>query len=90
MSSGFGVKSASAARRARIVHQCAGRAGLDTSAYGTHSLCRTKPAQIYKKAGNVRAVQLLLGPQSWEVRSAIAGLKWITPSAARSRSSYRR
>jgi hypothetical protein len=41
-------------------------------------------------AGNVRAVQLLLGPQSWEVRSAIAGLKWITPSASRSRSSYRR
>lgn len=27
---------------------------------GAHSLCRTKPAQIYKKMGNLRAVQLLL------------------------------
>jgi hypothetical protein len=36
-------------------------AGLDSSAYGTHSMRRTKPAQIYKKTGNLRAVQLLLG-----------------------------
>ncbi len=35
--------------------------GLEPSAYGTHSMRRTKVAQIYKKAGNVRAVQLLLG-----------------------------
>ena len=46
---------------ARIVHRWADRAGLDSSAYGTHSLRRTKPAQIYKKTGNLRAVQLLLG-----------------------------
>ena len=31
------------------------------SAYGTHSMRRTKAAQIYKKTGNLRAVQLLLG-----------------------------
>ena len=37
----------------------ADRAGLDSSAYGTHSLRRTKPAQIYKKTGNLRAVLLL-------------------------------
>lgn len=36
-------------------------AGLDVSAYGTHSMRRTKAAQIYKKTGNLRAVQLLLG-----------------------------
>jgi hypothetical protein len=36
-------------------------AGLIGSAYGTHSLRRTKPAQIYKKTGNLTAVQLLLG-----------------------------
>lgn len=36
-------------------------AGLDPSAYGTHSMRRTKAAQIYKKTGNIRAVQLLLG-----------------------------
>lgn len=35
--------------------------GLDPSSYGTHSMRRTKVAQIYKKTGNLRAVQLLLG-----------------------------
>ncbi len=34
---------------------------MDTSAYGTHSMRRTKAAQIYRKTGNLRAVQLLLG-----------------------------
>jgi site-specific recombinase XerD len=46
---------------ARIVHRWVERAGLDRSAYGTHSMRRTKPAQIYKKTGNLRAVQLPLG-----------------------------
>ncbi len=35
--------------------------GLEANAYGTHSMRRTKVAQIYKKTGNLRAVQLLLG-----------------------------
>lgn len=35
--------------------------GLEPSAYGTHSMRRTKVAQIHKKTGNLRAVQLLLG-----------------------------
>ncbi len=35
--------------------------GLDPSGYGTHSLRRTKAALIYRKTGNLRAVQLLLG-----------------------------
>ncbi len=35
--------------------------GLEPSAYGTHSLRRTKAAEIYRKTGNLRAVQLLLG-----------------------------
>jgi site-specific recombinase XerC len=29
--------------------------------YGTHSMRRTKVAEIYRKTGNLRAVQLLLG-----------------------------
>ena len=29
--------------------------------YGTHSLRRTKAALIYKRTGNLRAVQILLG-----------------------------
>jgi integrase len=46
----------------RIVHRWIEGAGMDSSAYGTHSMRRTKAAQIYRKTGNLRAVQLLLGP----------------------------
>ena len=45
---------------ARIVHRWVERGGLANSAYGTHSLRRTKPTQIHRKTGNLRAVQLLL------------------------------
>ena len=46
---------------ARIVHGWIEGAGMDSAACGTHSLRRTKAAQIYRKTGNLRAVQLLLG-----------------------------
>ena len=35
--------------------------GLDPTLYGTHSLRRTKATLIYRRTGNLRAVQLLLG-----------------------------
>jgi len=35
--------------------------GLKAADYGTHSLRRTKVAQLYRNTGNLRAVQLLLG-----------------------------
>jgi integrase len=35
--------------------------GLDASLFGTHPLRRTKATLIYRKTGNLRAVQLLLG-----------------------------
>ncbi|MEM1150791.1 MAG: tyrosine-type recombinase/integrase [Pseudomonadota bacterium] len=35
--------------------------GLEPSAFGTHSMRRTKFARINRKTGNLRAVQLLLG-----------------------------
>ena len=35
--------------------------GLDTAAYGTHSMRRTKATLIYRRTKNLRAVQLLLG-----------------------------
>jgi integrase len=35
--------------------------GLDPSLFGTHSLRRTKATLIYRRTGNLRAVQLLLG-----------------------------
>jgi site-specific recombinase XerC len=46
---------------ARLVRDWVQSIGLESSAYGTHSMRRTKVAQIYKKTGNLRAVQLLLG-----------------------------
>ncbi|MFT6551556.1 MAG: integrase [Zhongshania marina] len=35
--------------------------GLDSTAYGTHSIRRTKATLIYRRTRNLRAVQLLLG-----------------------------
>lgn len=46
---------------ARLVQEWVLAIGLDPSSYGTHSLRRTKAALIYRKTGNLRAVQLLLG-----------------------------
>ncbi len=46
---------------ARLVRDWVKSIGLEPSAYGTHSMRRTKVAQIYRKTGNLRAVQLLLG-----------------------------
>ena len=45
----------------RIVDSWVSQIGLKVSEYGTHSLRRTKVAQLYRNTGNLRAVQLLLG-----------------------------
>ncbi len=46
---------------ARLVQEWVASIGLDAAEFGTHSLRRTKAALIYRQAGNLRAVQLLLG-----------------------------
>jgi site-specific recombinase XerC len=46
---------------ARILEGWVEELGLDTAAYGTHSIRRTKPTMIYRRTKNLRAVQLLLG-----------------------------
>ena len=46
---------------ARLVKQRIDLLGLDVSSYATHSLRRTKVALLYRKTGNLRACQLLLG-----------------------------
>jgi integrase len=46
---------------ARIVDSWVKQIGLDASAYGTHSMRRTKACLIYRRTKNLRAVQLLLG-----------------------------
>lgn len=45
----------------RLVDEWIAEIGLSPAAYGTHSLRRTKATLIYRKTGNIRAVQLLLG-----------------------------
>ena len=46
---------------ARLVSDWIGSVGLDPKLFGTHSLRRTKATLIYRRTGNLRAVQLLLG-----------------------------
>jgi len=60
---------------ARIVHAWVVTVGLDSTAYGTHSMRRTKAAQIYKKTGNLRAVQLLLGHTKLESTVRYLGIE---------------
>ena len=45
----------------RLVRDWVVSIGLEPSGFGTHSMRRTKVAEIYRKTGNLRAVQLLLG-----------------------------
>ena len=46
---------------ARLLSEWIVSIGLDPSLFGTHSLRRTKATLIYRRTGNLRAVQLLLG-----------------------------
>ena len=46
---------------ARLVSEWIACIGLDPRLFGTHSLRRTKATLIYRRTGNLRAVQLLLG-----------------------------
>ena len=45
----------------RLVDTWITLAGLNPADYGTHSLRRTKVSLVYKRTGNLRACQLLLG-----------------------------
>jgi integrase len=44
---------------ARLVSEWIGSIGLDPKRFGTHSLRRTKATLIFRRTGNLRAVQLL-------------------------------
>jgi integrase len=46
---------------ARLVSEWIANIGLDPHLFGTHSLRRTKATLIYRRTGNLRAVQPLLG-----------------------------
>ncbi|WP_296576174.1 tyrosine-type recombinase/integrase [Phreatobacter sp.] len=60
---------------ARLLNDWLGLAGLDHSLYGTHSLRRTKVALIYKRTGNLRACQLLLGHTKLETTVRYLGVE---------------
>jgi site-specific recombinase XerC len=48
---------------------------LPAPAYGTHSLRRSKVALVYKKTGNLRACQLLLGHRKLESTVRYLGIE---------------
>jgi integrase len=60
---------------ARLVHRWVDSIGLDSTSYGTHSMRRTKAAQIYRKTGNLRAIQLLLGHTKLESTVRYLGIE---------------
>ena len=55
---------------ARLVGDWIESIGLDPLKYGTHSLRRTKATLIYRRTGNLRAVQLLFGHETYCPRTA--------------------
>ncbi|MEL6279398.1 MAG: tyrosine-type recombinase/integrase [Pseudomonadota bacterium] len=60
---------------ARLVDGWIKLAGLDPRRFGTHSLRRTKATLIYRKTGNLRAVQLLLGHEKVESTVRYLGIE---------------
>ena len=60
---------------ARIVRRWVGSIGLDPSAYGTHTMRRTKATLIYRRTKNLRAVQLLLGHTKLESTVRYLGIE---------------
>ena len=62
-------------RYARLVDRWTSLIGLDPCAYGTHSLRRTKVSLIYKRTGNLRAIQILLGHTKLESTVRYLGIE---------------
>jgi integrase len=60
---------------ARLLSDWLTGVGLDPHVYGTHSLRRTKATLIYRRTGNLRAVQLLLGQTKIESTVRYLGIE---------------
>jgi integrase len=60
---------------ARLVSGWLAIIGLDPRLFGTHSLRRTKATLIYRRTGNLRAVQLLLGHNKIESTVRYLGIE---------------
>jgi integrase len=60
---------------ARLVAMWIAGIGLDRRVFGTHSLRRTKASLIYRRTGNLRAVQILLGHRKIESTVRYLGIE---------------
>ena len=60
---------------ARLVFEWIASIGLDPRIYSTHSLRRTKVTLIYRRTGNLRTVQLLLGQTKIESTVRYLGIE---------------
>ena len=60
---------------ARILNSWIEEIGLDPTAYGTHTIRRTKASFIYRRTKNIRAVQLLLGHSKLESTVRYLGIE---------------
>ena len=64
-----------ARKYARLVDRWVRMIDLEPQGYGTHSLRRTKVSLVYKKTGNLRACQLLLGHRKLESTVRYLGIE---------------
>jgi integrase len=62
---GRGERAMTTRQYARLLSGWVADIGLDPKVFGTHSLRRTKATLIYRRTGNLRAVQLLLGTATY-------------------------
>lgn len=60
---------------ARILDSWIEEISLDPTAYGTHTMRRTKASLIYRRTKNTRAVQLLLGHTKLESTVRYLGIE---------------
>ncbi len=58
-----------------LVKQWISLARLDPALYGSHSLRRTRVAHIYRKTGNLKVAQLLLGHKNIEMTANYLGIE---------------
>lgn len=72
---GDGSRGLTTRQYARLVQEWVASIGLDPAKFGTHSLRRTKAVLIYRRTGNLRAVQLLLGHSKIESTVRYLGIE---------------
>ena len=72
---GEGARGLTTRQYAQLVQDWVASIGLDPAKFGTHSLRRTKAVLIYRRTGNLRAVQLLPGHSKIESTVRYLGIE---------------